>query len=312
MKQLLLLLIFICQILTASVEDKLAFVLERLPEWNAETAKVEQAVGGATNYGYIVKYKNTDGMKHRYFIRIQTENREAASSDIMNEIECQNIAADFGIAPKIVLAFPEEGIIVTRFVRTKKNEVNFNDPAMLQKCLSVIRAIHRLPASFPQSINPFDLIDELAAKALSIGCTLPKEWDGAIADALEDMKLKSYDCCRSVPCHLDLTSENLLDDGDRIWAIDWEFSANSDPFFDLGTLISGSKLDDDRLGAVFIGYCGNYPEDFAHFYRMTILAELRWHLWCLIQRKTSPLDCPYGEWSEVWLQRALGKLKKIS
>ncbi len=295
-----------------AVEDKLAFVLERLPEWSAESAKVKQATQGATNYGYIVKYKSDSGFKHRYFIRIQTENRETASSNITNEILCQTIAAEYDIAPEIILSFPEMGIIVSRLIRNKKNEVDINNPETLKRGLALIKSIHELPVPFPQSVNPFDLIDDLAGKAASYGCEFPEKWNAVAVPALENMKRVCYDRCQSVPCHLDLSPQNLLNDGKRIWVIDWEYSANCDPFFDLGTLASVTFLDDAGLKRIFCGYLGDdRMEMYSHFYQMAILADLRWYLWCLLQDKTSPLECPYEEWAECFLQNSLKRIEKL-
>ena len=38
-----------------------------------------------------------------------------------------------------------------------------------------------------------------------------------------------------VPCHNDLLAENYLDDGERLWIVDYEYSGNNDPTFELGT-----------------------------------------------------------------------------
>ncbi len=312
MQKFFVLFLFCCQCLFGAVEEKLAFALERLPEWGAEGAKVEQAAQGATNYGYIVKYKGNSGFKHRYFIRIQADNRETASSNIENEILCQAIAADYDIAPEIILSFPEMGIIVSRLIRNKKNEVDVNDPEILERCLAVIKSIHELPVPFPQSVNPFDLIDDLSGKAAYYGCEFPEKWNAVVVPALEEMKRSCYERCQSVPCHLDLSPQNLLNDGKRIWVIDWEYSANCDPFFDLGTLASTAFLDDGGLKRFFCGYLGNDAmEMYSHFYQMTILADVRWYLWCLLQAETSPLECPYEEWGEDFLQNSLKRIKKF-
>jgi len=37
-----------------------------------------------------------------------------------------------------------------------------------------------------------------------------------------------------VACHNDYLSENFMDDGEKIWIIDWEYGGYGDPYFDLG------------------------------------------------------------------------------
>src|SRR3972149_1608 len=38
----------------------------------------------------------------------------------------------------------------------------------------------------------------------------------------------------AVPCHNDLLAENYIDDGRQLWLIDFEYSGNNDPCFELG------------------------------------------------------------------------------
>ena len=41
-----------------------------------------------------------------------------------------------------------------------------------------------------------------------------------------------------MPCNNDLLAANVIDAGDRVWLIDYEYSGNNDPFFELGNLWS--------------------------------------------------------------------------
>ena len=45
-----------------------------------------------------------------------------------------------------------------------------------------------------------------------------------------------------MPCHNDLLAANMIDDGDRLWLIDYEYSGNNDPCFELGNIWSEANL----------------------------------------------------------------------
>ena len=49
----------------------------------------------------------------------------------------------------------------------------------------------------------------------------------------------------TVPCHNDLLAENYLDDGERLWIVDYEYSGNNDPTFELGNTCQELGCDDD-------------------------------------------------------------------
>ena len=42
--------------------------------------------------------------------------------------------------------------------------------------------------------------------------------------------------------HNDLLAANFIDDGQRLWLVDWEYAGFNSPLFDLGGLVSNSEL----------------------------------------------------------------------
>ena len=60
----------------------------------------------------------------------------------------------------------------------------------------------------------------------------------------------------TVPCHNDLLAANVVDDGERLWLIDYEYSGNGDPYFDLGNTWTECGLDDDHLDEMVRAYAG--------------------------------------------------------
>ena len=48
-----------------------------------------------------------------------------------------------------------------------------------------------------------------------------------------------------VTCHNDLLAANFIDDGERVWIVDWEYAGMGDPFFDLANFAVNNGLDED-------------------------------------------------------------------
>ena len=61
----------------------------------------------------------------------------------------------------------------------------------------------------------------------------------------------------SVPCNNDLLAGNYLDDGSRLWLIDWEYSGNNDPAFELGNTAQELEFDDAQVEELCAAYFGN-------------------------------------------------------
>ncbi len=63
----------------------------------------------------------------------------------------------------------------------------------------------------------------------------------------------------TVPCNNDLLAANFIDDGDRLWVIDYEYGGNNDPCFELGNIWSESDLSLDHLEVLVDSYYGTPP-----------------------------------------------------
>ena len=87
------------------------------------------------------------------------------------------------------------------------------------------------------------------------------------------------------PCHCDPLCENFLDDGSRMWIVDWEYSGMNDPMWDLGDLSVEAGMDAAQDAEMMAAYLGRAPSA-AETGRMVIykaMCDLLWTLWGLIQ-----------------------------
>ena len=116
------------------------------------------------------------------------------------------------------------------------------------------------------------------------------------------------------PCHNDLLPANLIDDGARVWLIDWEYAAMGDPWFDLGNLAENNELSESAERRLLELYFGEpRAEEFlagelARLRRMRFASAMREAAWGLAQVKLSTLDFDFKEYARKHMQRA----KKLS
>src|SRR5690606_33082991 len=89
-------------------------------------------------------------------------------------------------------------------------------------------------------------------------------------------------------CHCDPLCENVLDTGERMWIVDWEYSGMNDPLWDLGDLAVEAGFDAAQEEERMRAYCGREPLP-AERGRVVIyeaMCDLLWTLWRLIQLAT--------------------------
>ena len=59
-----------------------------------------------------------------------------------------------------------------------------------------------------------------------------------------------------MPCNNDLLAGNFVDDGRKVWLIDYEYSGNNDPCFELGNIWAECGLSTDQLDDLVALYYG--------------------------------------------------------
>jgi thiamine kinase-like enzyme len=97
----------------------------------------------------------------------------------------------------------------------------------------------------------------------------------------------------NVACHCDPLCENFLDDGERVWIVDWVYSGMNDPMWDLGDLsVEGGfdpGQDEELLDGYFVG--APRPDERGRMVIYKAMCDLLWTLWGLIQHaEGNPAD----------------------
>ena len=88
----------------------------------------------------------------------------------------------------------------------------------------------------------------------------------------------------TVPCNNDLLAGNFVDDGDKLWLIDYEYSGNNDACFELGNTATECELDADQIEALATAYFGRPRRSrIARVRLQSLVSEYGWALWGAIQ-----------------------------
>jgi thiamine kinase-like enzyme len=99
---------------------------------------------------------------------------------------------------------------------------------------------------------------------------------------------------RPVLCHNDLLPANLIDDGARLWLVDWEYAGAGHPLFDLANASANVGLADDQERVLLKAYRGYVdPRDLDELRIFRAVSLLREALWSMIQSVASDIDFDY-------------------
>jgi thiamine kinase-like enzyme len=113
----------------------------------------------------------------------------------------------------------------------------------------------------------------------------------------------------TVPCNNDLLAENYIDDGKQLWLIDYEYSGNNDPTFELGNTCQEMQFNDAQIEEVCAAYFGDATADtIARMKLNMIMSDVGWGLWAAIQAKISTIDFDFWGWAIDRWGRAVEKM----
>ena len=251
----------------------------RVSEWRtAARVAVAPLAGGITNLTYRV---DVDG--NAFVVHIAGVGIELLGIDRPRAYQCAVAAGKTGVAPEVVRFLPADGILVTRFISGRRlTAAELGGPQVLARFVDSLRRCHAGPA-FPSDFSPFRTLVAHREVARRHGAPLPEDIDdlydrvGAIGAATG----REGGIAR--PCHNDLWEPNLLDDGTRVWILDWEYAGMGDAYFDLAYFAMHYTLTDAQDEALLRAYFGTASDAaLARLGLLKIVAELREAMWGMV------------------------------
>ncbi len=276
-----------------SIED----VIAAIPVWAGHPVSAAPISGGLTNHNYRV-----DVSDRPFFVRIPAMGTELLAVDRGNELANTRAAAEAGVGAPVVHQLPEWSVIVLEWLdaRTMSN-ATFQRPGEPTRIAHSLRRLH----SGPRFRDDFDMV-ALSTRYLTVvdqrGIPVPPGYrEHLVAVPRIDAALRAH-ALPTVPCHNDLLAENYLDDGERLWIVDYEYSGNNDPTFELGNTAQELGFDEARLRELVAAYFGEAtPALLARCRLQMIMSDVGWTLWAAIQAEISPIDYDFWGWAvERW------------
>jgi thiamine kinase-like enzyme len=223
------------------------------------------------------------------------------------ELSTSRAAARAGLSPDVHFSSP--GAIVLRYIDGARalSAEDLTDPDLLTRAIALIKQCHRDMPRHLRGPAPFfwvfhvlrDYVATLSASRSAFRDMLPRL--AQEAEILEGA-VGSIDL---VFGHNDLLPANLIDDGQRLWLIDWEYGGYNSPLFDLGGLASNADLSaeqEDRMLELYFE-CPPSRELKRRYRAMKCASLLRESMWAMISELHLDLDFDYAAYARQNLSR---------
>jgi len=272
-------------------------VVARISDWKGRNISVHPLSGGLTNTNFKVEVGGIP-----YFVRVPGESTELLAIDRKNEYHNTKAAAEAGVAPKVLYHLPEYDVMVIEFLNGKTmSKDSLNKMGMPTRMAQAIKKLNQGPR-FLSDFNMFRLTEYYLRLCKERGIRIPDGYLERMPAVNQIEMAMSARPLPTVPSNNDLLAENYIDDGKQLWLIDYEYSGNNDPTFELGNTCQEMQFNDGQINEVCEAYFGRATLDMIARMKLNmIMSDVGWGLWAAIQASISTIDFDFWGWAiERW------------
>jgi thiamine kinase-like enzyme len=188
---------------------------------------------------------------------------------------------------------------------------SLNAAGMPTRMAKVIKKLHGGPR-FLIDFNMFRLTEYYLSLCRDRSIRVPDGYLDRMPTVAKIEKAMSVKPLATVPCNNDLLAENYIDDGKHLWLIDYEYSGNNDPTFELGNTAQEMQFNDDQIRELCATYFGEAtPAMIARMKLNMIMSDVGWGLWAAIQENISKIEFDFWGWAIERWGRVVEKMDSV-
>lgn len=267
-------------------------LFDQIPSLAEKPRVLEELSGGLTNLN--VKVTTPRGV---FVARCNRSDTTLLGID--REAECANTrsAEQAGVGAPYVDFRPDLGVLVIGYIDgVTFDNADLRRQGVLTRVADACRTLH----SGPRFVGDFDMFERQRRYLRTVvdnGMTMPQTYRDHDEQFQQIKAALAVQAGPKVPCNNDLLAGNFVDDGRKLWLIDYEYSGNNDPYFELGNTWTECELDHEHLDELVTAYVGHHsPNKIARTRLQAIVSQYGWSLWGFIQAATNDFDFDFYGW----------------
>jgi len=256
----------------------------------AQRTSIKELSGGLTNRNFLI-----ETLTDKYVARVSSNSSDFLAIDRGSEFINTTIAGKGGVGAEVLDYIPGEGLLLISYISGKTYGAA-DVSANLPRIATSLRNLHALEP-FDHEFNMFNTQSNYFKIVKEQGFRVP---DGYVDfEPMVAQIKKAFEVLFEglVPCNNDLLPGNFIDDGKKIWLIDYEYSGNNDACFEIGNVWAEAFLPIEALEELVTAYFGSHrPDKVARAWLWALMAKYGWTLWASIQDSVSEIEFDFWEW----------------
>jgi thiamine kinase-like enzyme len=194
-----------------------------------------------------------------YSLKVAAEPRELCL-DLPWEARVLELAGSIGLAPRLQYCDLDAAVLLTRWAQGRSWDSHQARTATnMENVAALLRRVHSLAIPLPaREVTPLQWIHTYDA-ALSRRNSRPSDPALRSAALARTQSLAELPREIGVVCHSDLHSLNLLQEGDALILLDWEYAHVTDPLWDAAGWCANNDFEADMQRRLLTSYLGTAP-----------------------------------------------------
>ena len=274
------------------MDDKTKNLIQSIPIWK-DNIEIKTIDGGLTNQNFLIQENSK-----KFVVRLGDDIPEHLVSR-SNELIASKAASEANIAPIII--YSDKGILVLEYIES----TTLAAKDVRDKIDLIIPVLKKIHLEIPKKIFGQSLIFWVFHVIRHYEKFL-KENKSSYYNLLPDLLSQSAKLEKNsspyeiVFGHNDLLPGNFLDDGSRLWIIDWEYAGFNTPLFDLGGLASNCGFSQKEEIHLLENYFDKKIDDklLLQYHSLKCASLLRETMWSMVAELISKIDFDYKNYTQ--------------
>lgn len=221
-------------------------IFKKIP---SDKLTIEQ-LGGWSNFTYLISTKEN---KKKYVLRIPRKEPSKLKALInregYNEYVNSNQAYLQGIGGKIEFFDPSSNVFLLEYIENERTleKADFQDIKVLKEATLLLKKLHSSKANFNNNVNMFLTLEQFEKYfEAEYKENTPKDLNRLMSKVKTIKPIFDHLNIPLMPCHNDPHPKNFLQTNKGITLVDWEYSGNNDPAWDLALLSVIGTFNNDQ------------------------------------------------------------------
>ena len=288
------------------MDEKTKKLIQSIPIWK-NNIEIKTIDGGLTNQNFLVQENS-----NKFVVRLGDDIPEHLVSR-SNELIASKAASEANIGPKII--YSDKGILVLEYIES----TTLTAKDVRDKIDLIIPVLKKIHLEIPKKIFGQSLIFWVFHVIRNYEKFL-KDNKSSYTNLLPDLLSQSAKLEKNsspyeiVFGHNDLLPGNFLDDGSRLWIIDWEYAGFNTPLFDLGGLTSNCDFSQKEEIHLLENYFDKKIDDklLLQYHSLKCASLLRETMWSMVAELISKIDFDYKNYTQENLSKFNQSYKNLN